>query len=82
MFGIGTTACTLCGHRVARKSAMRAPAWDDVAICPPCYEAWARAGRTCAECQVTVAGTEAVSAFLAPRRSFGHARCGGVALTT
>ncbi len=80
MFGLGKVTCAFCEGRVAPKDVLRARDWKDIAICAKCYASWTGAGRTCAQCGVVVEGTQATSAFLKPRRAFGHADCGGLRL--
>jgi hypothetical protein len=80
MFNWGKATCVFCDRRVPTKDAMRARDWKGVALCTACYEAWERAGRKCGQCGSVVHGTQEVSAFDKPKRTFGHADCGGMRL--
>ena len=80
MFGLGKATCVFCDHRVPRKEVLRVRDSKDVAICVGCYESWERAGRMCGACGTVVHGPQQVSAFEKPRRTFGHADCGGMHL--
>lgn len=80
MLGFGKVQCSFCDGRIAAKNALRARDWRDIAICTACYGNWASTGRTCAQCGTVVDEAQAASAFLEPRRAFGHADCGGLRL--
>lgn len=80
MFGFGKATCIFCDRRVPRQEVLRARDWKDVAICVDCYARWERAGRKCGACDAVVHGLQEVSAFEKPRRTFGHADCGGMRL--
>jgi hypothetical protein len=80
MFNWGKVTCVFCDRRVAAKQAMRPRDWKDMAVCSDCYGAWERAGRTCGACGTVVHGTQEISAFEKPKRTFGHADCGGMRL--
>lgn len=78
MFGLGKISCVFCNERVPSKEAFRGHDFKDVAVCKQCYGKWEQAGRTCGQCKTRVQGTQEVSAFMAPRRTLGHADCGGI----
>ena len=80
MLGFGKVTCSFCDGRVSSKAALRARDWRDIVICTGCYEGWANGGRTCIQCGATVQDGQMPSAFLKPRRAFGHADCGGLRL--
>jgi hypothetical protein len=80
MFGLGKATCVFCDHRVGSKEVLRARDLRGVAICVSCYESWERSGRKCGACGAVVHGPQEVSAFDKPRRTFGHADCGGMRL--
>jgi hypothetical protein len=80
MLGFGTVTCSFCDGRISPWDALRARDWRDIVICTTCYANWASAGRTCVECGAAVDDAQTTSAFLKPRRAFGHADCGGLRL--
>src|SRR2546425_9967069 len=77
MFGFGKATCVFCDHRVASKAVLRARDWKDVAICVGCYESWERAGGKGGACGTGGHGPQEGGAFDKPRRTLGHADCGG-----
>ena len=80
MFGWGKTVCIFCDRRVSVKDVIRLRDWKDLAVCTSCYASWEGAGRKCAACGTVVHGIQDVSAFEKPKRTFGHADCGGMRL--
>jgi hypothetical protein len=80
MFNWGKVTCAFCDRRVPRNEAMRPRDWKDFAVCTSCYGSWERAGRKCGACGTAVHGPQDVSVFEKPRRTFGHADCGGMRL--
>ncbi len=82
MFSWGKATCVFCDRRASTKEMIRLRDWKDMAICTACYSAWERAGRKCGQCGAVVHGTQKVSAFEKPKRTFGHADCGGMRLVS
>ena len=78
MFGWGKATCVFCDRRVPSREILKLRDWKDTAICTSCFEKWEQAGRTCGACGTVVHGPQEVSAFERPRRTFGHADCGGM----
>ncbi len=81
MFSWGKATCVFCDRRVPKAEVIPLRDWKDMAICKTCFAAWERAGRTCGQCGSVVNGRQEVSAFDKPKRTFGHADCGGMRLT-
>lgn len=80
MFGWGKATCVFCDRRVPKTEAMRLRDWKDMAICKTCFASWEQGGRKCGQCGSVVNGRQEVSAFDKPKRTFGHADCGGMRL--
>jgi len=80
MFIWGKITCVFCDRRVPKKDAITVRERKGVGICKGCYRAWEQAGRRCGLCGSIVQGPQEVGAFGKPKRSFGHADCGGVRL--
>src|SRR3989442_13603004 len=80
MVGVWKETCVMEVDLMVRMVFLRALERMDVAICVGCYESWERAGRKCGACGTVVKGPQEVSAFDKPRRTFGHADCGGMRL--
>jgi len=81
MFGWGKSTCIFCDRRVPAKDVVRLRDWKGMAICTSCYASWEQAGRKCGACGTVVNGMQEVSAFEKPKRTFGHADCGGMRLS-
>ena len=82
MLGWGKTTCIFCDRRVPDKDVVRLRDWKGMAICRRCYSSWDQAGRKCGVCGTVVHGMQEVSAFEKPKRTFGHADCGGMRLVS
>ncbi len=78
MFGWGKATCVFCDRRVPSKETLRLRDWKEMAICTGCFQCWEQAGRQCGACGAVVHGPQEVSVFDKPRRTFGHADCGGM----
>ena len=80
MLGFRTKTCHICRSRVLARGGYRVPDRIDAFVCRRCYEAWERAGRTCAECHDQVRGPQPIGAFV-DRRVLGHADCGALKMS-
>jgi hypothetical protein len=69
--------CQICRSTARMRGGFRVPDRLDAFICNACYQAWERAGRTCAECHDPVRGPHEIGAFV-DRRVLGHADCGAL----
>lgn len=78
MFGWGMSTCIFCDRRVSSKEVLPLRDWKNVAICTACYAGWEKNGKKCGACGTVVHGMPEVSAFEKPKRTFGHADCGGM----
>ncbi len=80
MFGWGKATCVFCDRRVRTADVLKLRDWKEPAICAGCLARWEQAGRMCGACGTVVRGNQEVSAFEKPKRTLGHADCGGVQL--
>jgi hypothetical protein len=82
MFAFRKVTCILCDQRIARREAMLVRDRKGFAVCRQCVERWQANGGTCPQCQAPLRGPQEAGIFLEGRRSFGHADCGALRMTT
>jgi hypothetical protein len=82
MFSLGKATCILCDQRIARKDALAVRDRKGFAVCRHCVDRWYANGGTCPQCKSPLRGPQDAGIFLEGARSFGHADCGALPLTT